>query len=293
MSIGGALMALGSALCFSLMTLLIRRAGDAAGPYAGLTVMLATEIVLAGGAVGAAGRISPPDWTGVGLFLAIGALTGSLANILIFYCIRHAGAPQASAAKVGALVVGMALAMLVFGERLGLLSLVGAVLVLLGLWAVARPDRAATQAGEPGDRVRWGLLAGVAGGLAYAVGNLMRKVAMAHWAEPIGGATLEAVAGLVIILLLPRTYRELREMDWRRAWPLAVAGVAGIAGVGLFLQALNYVPVSVANLLSGVEPVLTLILTTLLFPRVGRLTRSLAMGVIVSTTGILLVVSGM
>jgi drug/metabolite transporter (DMT)-like permease len=292
MNVGGALMALGSALCFSLMALLIRRAGNAAGPYAGLTVMLVAEIVLAGGVVGVGGRLSPPDWTGIGLFLVIGVLTGAVANILFFYCIHFAGAPRASAAKVGALVVGMALAMLIFGERLGPLALVGTVLVLLGLWAVARPDRAATQADQHGDRMQWGLLAGMAGGLAFAVGNLMRKVAMAHWAEPIGGATLEAVAGLAVILLLPRTYRQLREMNWRRVWPLVGAGVVGITGVGLFLQALDYVPVSVANLLSGVEPVLTLILTTLLFPQAGRLTRLLAIGVIVSTVGVLLVVSG-
>ncbi|MGE5675368.1 MAG: EamA family transporter [Mycobacterium leprae] len=293
MGVVGALLALGSALCFSLMVLAIRRAGDRVGSYAGLLVMLVTEIILSGGIIGLGGRMSTPNWVGVAIFLGVGVLTGSFANILIFYCIKTAGAPRASAAKVGALVVGMALAMLIFGERPGPLALVGSFLVLAGLWVVARPDGGTTRSDEQGNRVLWGLLAGVVGGLAFAVGNLLRKTAMGYWAEPAGGATLEAVAGLVVILLLPRTYRELRELPrWRDALPLAGAGVAGIAGVMLFLAALGRIPVSIANLLSGVEPVITLLLTALFLPGAGRLGRALTLGVVVATAGILMVVAG-
>ncbi|HEY8347362.1 MAG TPA: DMT family transporter [Symbiobacteriaceae bacterium] len=288
--LAGFFLGLGCALAYSLTGIFIRRGSELVGPWAGVLLMFTAQTVLALATAGAMGVLQPPGLAAASLYLLVGILTSAPANSLIVSCLQIAGPARASASKVSALVLGMALGTLVLRERLLPWAWAGAALVFVGLGLLMMPARTGAPDLEPA-KARTGILMGLGAGAFFAVGSLMRKVAMMWWPEPLAGAALESAGALLVFLLLPMGYRELKGLRRPGAVSYAAAGGLSLCGTVAFLSALNHIPLTVANLLAGTEPVITLVLSSLLLKSAGdKATLRQSAGVAMVTAGVMILV---
>lgn len=285
----GPVFALLSSFFFALLNQFIRYAGPGVGAIAGMLIMLVSEIGVGLGVLAVLGVASPPTSAGILYFLLAGVLTGFGVNLLLVLCVLNAGPAYGSTTKVAAGVLGVAIGTLFLGDRLAALQWVGVALVLGGLWTIARPRETP---GADVRRVRLGLLYGLGAGLCVAVGNAVRQTALSHWPDSLAGSVLEATAGLVLVLLLPQVYREIRAARgrWRDGLPYVGAGIATLLGIIMTLLALQRTSVTIVNVLAGVEPVITLLLSALLVQNGWQAVRAHTPGVVIATIGVLLIV---
>lgn len=289
----GVALALCSALMFSLVALLIPWAQRDVGPLAGLLAATIVQSGLAWIVAGSIGAIASYNIAGLLLFFAAGVLA-VVGNLLFFRSILIAGPAYASTGKVAAMVIGVTLAATVLGEKPGLYVWIGMLIIGIGLQLLSAGKRHSVELSTPEDgeaRSRHGLLFAFAGGAAFAVGNLVRKQALMAWDEPFVGPAIETMGGLVVLLLVPAVYREWKQVQHGRVWRMATVGFATLGGVVLFLLSLQYTSLSIANVLAGAEPALTLALLFLLGSAQVRHNRRLALGVVTATIGVIVVVA--
>lgn len=129
-TITGVLLALGASLGYAVMTLCSRALAGRYHPLQPMTIGLAAgALLLLPFALASGLTISYPP-TGWMLLLHLGLVPTALACVLFLAGMRHTTATVASIVTLIEPLTGTALAWLLFGERLGPLGLLGAVLLL-------------------------------------------------------------------------------------------------------------------------------------------------------------------
>jgi len=137
----GNLILVGAALTWALYSVLVRRSAGGVGvlPFTIVALLGGLPLALALGAwelasVGV-GDLTLLIWLGV---LYLGLVSTALAAYLWNYAFEHLEAGVASLTFFAQPLVGAALGALLLGERLTPLFLMGAALILVGLWLAAR-----------------------------------------------------------------------------------------------------------------------------------------------------------
>jgi drug/metabolite transporter, DME family len=127
----GILLALGAALCFGAFILVSRLLANRYHPLhsIALAVSIGGLLLLAILAVttGVTAQYSPTTWA---LFLYLGLVPTALAYGLFFHGMKSATAAEASIAALAEPLTSTVLALVIFGERLGALGLLGAALLV-------------------------------------------------------------------------------------------------------------------------------------------------------------------
>ncbi|MGY6519949.1 MAG: DMT family transporter [Lysobacteraceae bacterium] len=290
----GEALSLASAAAWAVGVILYRRLGESLPP---LTLCFLKNLLVLGMLVPIAVLLHGPavpviPWPDVLLALASGVVGIAVADTLYFKALNALGA-----ARMG--VIGnlyspfvIVLGVLVLGERLGLLQLLGFALVMAGVALVSRPARPAPAtterlAGEvlvdaaggtalpprpqPGLKANGPLLATVLGVVAIAlmaVAIIMVKRTLEE--QPLGWITLLRVAGAIGGLLVIAAFRGgIRarlwpgrgRVDWRR---LAIAAAVGqCLAMLLWLGGYKYTDASIAAVLNETASVFIVILAWL------------------------------
>lgn len=103
---------------------------------------------------------------------------------------------------------------------------------------------------------------GLMGAVAYAVGNVLRGVAVEEWNEPIAGALLGALVGVVLHFSTNVNTRsflnQLIDADRKGLLLYVVSGILTIVGQISVIASMWYIPVSIANLITLSTPVLVI-----------------------------------
>jgi drug/metabolite transporter (DMT)-like permease len=138
------------------------------------------------------------------------------------------------------------------------------------------------------------LLLGLGSSLAYAIGNVLRGSAVRLWNEPILGAWVGAVCGLVLHLAFSSGKRQLvarlREASRSGLWLYVLIGVATISAQMCTIGAMRYIPLSLATLVTLCTPLLVFPLSHWLFKQQGEITPGLLAGSALTLLGIFIIV---
>jgi drug/metabolite transporter (DMT)-like permease len=236
-------------------------------------------------------------------FAAAGFFSTYLGRWFFYESVVRFGAAKASIFQVSSPVFTALIAWAVLGESLPPLVLGAMLLAVVGLVVVAaKPGALAAKTpplAQPGPSTAQRLLGsvlilGAGSSLAYAVGNVLRGAAVRSWNEPIVGALVGAVTGLLLYLIFTPNKSQLvarmRAADKRGVWLYALIGVFTIAGQTSTIAAMRYIPLSIATLVTLCTPLLVFPLSQWLLKGGEPITRNTLIGSAMAFAGIVIIV---
>jgi drug/metabolite transporter (DMT)-like permease len=299
--LSGDLLALASALCFSLANITIAKGAARGDEDNGVFVSLLLTTLIAGGiwlALGLARGFVPVTPAALAWFAGAGVLTGFVGRVFGYATVQRLGAMRASAIKRLQPFFAVALGLGVLGERLGGSALAGMALIL-GSFAVlvARPGARRGESGrDRSGRLDVGYLYGPVSALGYSAGYVLRKMGLAEAPDAYLGAAVGTLVGAALFALAgawsTRYAAAVRETFRRpRPWLIA-AGVLSSAGQILYFLALERSSVSRVALLVSLEVFMTIFLSVLFLRREEQLTAAVALAAALGFAGAALVISG-
>src|SRR5690606_12317715 len=117
-------------------------------------------------------------------FVAGGLLTTLLGRLALYAGIRSIGSSRSAALKNGAPIFSILAAVLVLNERISLLSGVGIVLIILGLYLLARKQWQQNGTTSEKKAIFGFLLAGLSA-FFYGIGQVARKLGLLGMNDPV------------------------------------------------------------------------------------------------------------
>lgn len=294
--------------CWAMYNLFLRRGRDFMDPGAGYLLTLILNVLgnflftllpLPGAGSASGGRLALV-W-----FILAGLCNTLLGRTLFFEALFTLGPSRASAWKNASPLYTLIAASFLLGERPGTLAVVGILVTLMGMLALAREQMACeegalAEAGGGGrfglgrDRARGraGLLLGIGSGVAFASGIMLRKAGLNLWPDAAWGSfigALSAFLGWFPFSLRRGEPHLLVRADRRGLGFFFLAGVASSLAQLLIFLSLRLTPSAVTHALTTLEPVFTMMLSGLLLGSRERLTAATVRAVAVICAGVTLV----
>lgn len=302
----GELLSVSALLFFSFNIVLTKVAADRLDIGLGFLIALVFNILFAlallAGQLLLSGEGLAWSSRGFTLFLLAGFFSTYLGRWFFYDSVRRLGPARASTFQVSNPMFTVLFSWALLEEALNGLDLLAILAVLAGLYVVssgsttwsplAPPDPGASL--TAGDRFKQlmasGVLLALFGSLAYAIGNIVRGVAVRDWNEPIAGALLGALLGLTLHLLLNTRAADLPERlvgaDRGGMYLFAISGLLTMAGQVCVISAMWYIPVSVANLITLSTPAAVTPLSLILLKNQESITLRTVLGIVMVLTGI-------
>jgi uncharacterized membrane protein len=276
------ILALSSALCSAIGTMLIQRGLRRSNFYAGFWLNVAVGAV---GLWGAVLLFVPPaewDWRGLPYFIVSGVVGTACGRLFRVASIEKVGAPVAAAISNLAPLIATGLAIALLHERVTLAILSGTLVIVCGTVLLSASGK---QVGFPPRYLVYPFLAATCFGLV----QIVRKLGLSE-AGPVFDAALNITAALVASTAFVVASGKWRALQVGRDsfGYLVAGGAAENVGVLLVIVALGYGEVSVVSPLSATAPLFVLALA-LLFPSdTVRLGWRVASGIGLIVAGVLL-----
>lgn len=261
-----------------------------AGVPAGFTLVLLQ--------LGTGIEIAMPSAWGLCAFALAGICSTYLGRWLIFRSIELMGPSNASGLQSTSPLITAVIGWLILGETITLVGAFGFVLGLVGLLVMNAGIRQSTLAGRPQNGlasfVSSATLIGLASATAYSVSHVLRASAVRDWTEPLVGALIGAVAGVLTLLLASRKQLSGYLRDARRN----AAGVRMYMTVGalqfvaqsLAIASMKFIPASVAALISMSTPLIVMPLSYFVLRGQQKMSAASVIGICITLTGIALVI---
>ncbi|MFZ5642437.1 MAG: DMT family transporter [Bacillota bacterium] len=296
MEIIGELLAVSNAILYSLSNIYSRRALDRMDKDSGMIITLVVNNVIYGLcllAVFMAGKWVPLQWGAVFWFVLAGALTSFMGRYLLLESVKVNGPSRAGTYKVASPVFTLFIGMFIIGEQVNRGSLAGALISLAGLYIISSPDLFRKSADEiKGNKakrlINMGVVIGLASGLSFAVGIAARKVGLQIWPSAVGGAFLGSATAMAITLFSFQVKK--KRIPWsdllgRNSLNYVYSGVCTSVAILCFFVALQFVTVTIANVVASLEPLFTIALSYWILKKRERITKGLVGGAILVSVG--------
>ncbi|MBI2875174.1 MAG: DMT family transporter [Firmicutes bacterium] len=223
----GELLALGSALGYSALNILIKKGLQWSNPGTALFITVVVNNLVFGLGLAwlwAAGALPLFDWRGVAYFALSGVAATLVGRAANFETSRRLGAARASLLRIFAPLFAALISFLFLGEVFGAANLAGVLLVLAGLillglkdlyrssphrdGSIDRDMDAGGRAGEhdrkeaafPPQEIKpdyLGYFLGIISGLTYGLSFVFRKLGLIYMPSPITGAAVSSITALV------------------------------------------------------------------------------------------------
>lgn len=304
----GELVALFSAACFAAANVTITRGSDRRSADNGAFLSILMTGLLSAAAMA---LFRPPQGVhaanlrGVLWFALSGLFTIFVGRVFLYASVQHLGAVRASAIKRLNPVFSVLLGIILLGEPVDMPMWVGMALIFASFALLAaeawraRPPRAdGSVEGRTASGLRtlanMGYFYGPVSALAYAVGYLARKQGLIAMPDPNFGTLIGAVAGALSFVgasAFVDSYRTALRSTFARWNPwLVTAAVMSSLGQILSFVALNYSTISRVALITSIEVVFTLLLSTWLLRSYERMSRASLAAAGMSVIGAALVI---
>ena len=294
-------------ILFTVAILATKAASSRIALSTGFLIATAVNVVFAAAALGVqiALRGEGLTWSGHALllFAAAGAFATYLGRWFFYESVARFGPARASVFQISSPLFVALLTWLVLDEKLTRPAIFGMALTLTGLALVAfKPGFFARQKSAIGTLENGFLkrilasvfVLGLISSLAYAIGNVLRGAAVRTWPEPIAGALIGAISGLVLhVLLTPKKSELLRDFKTANHEGMVlyvVVGVANISGQICTIASMRYIPLSVAALVTLCTPLLVIPLSLYLFKDQEALRVTALLGAVLTLAGIALII---
>jgi uncharacterized membrane protein len=251
------MLALASALCSAVSTMLIQRGLRHANFYAGFWINIVVGMI---GLWSVVLLMVPRDayhWSAVPYFVLSGVVGTAAGRLFRVVAIEKVGAPVAASINNLSPFIATGLAILLLGERVTLPILLGTLVIVLGTILLSQSGR------HVGFRVRH-LLYPLLSASCFGVVAILRKLGLGH-AGPLFDSAINNTAAMVAatVFVLASGKREALVCNGRSLLYFIGGGIAENTGVFLVLVALGFGEVSVVTPLAGTAPLFVLLLTVL------------------------------
>ncbi|PLR83276.1 hypothetical protein CVD25_11675 [Bacillus canaveralius] len=251
------------------------------------------------------------DWNTKGFlfFLSAGVFSTYLGRWFFFETIDKLGPTRASAFQVSNPLFTALIAWLFLGERLHLIDVLAICIVLLGLFLVSyvsqRTVKSQLAAGREQIEVqsirslslKWILTSSILlaffSSLSYAVGNVVRGVAIQNWNQPILGGVLGAILGFLMHAVTNKNtrhfWRDLKTSDSRGVLLYTISGIITITAQIAVIASMRYIPISIANLITLSTPVVVTPVSYFMFKNQEGITYRTIIGILLVMGGIFVI----
>jgi uncharacterized membrane protein len=251
------MLALASALCSAVSTMLIQRGLRHANFYAGFWINIVVGMI---GLWAVVLLMVPADayhWSAVPYFVLSGVVGTAAGRLFRVVAIEKVGAPVAASINNLSPFIASGLAILLLGERVTLPILLGTLVIVLGTILLSQSGR------HSGFRVHH-LLYPLLSASCFGVVAILRKLGLGY-AGPLFDSAINNTAAMVAatVFVLASGKREALVCNGRSLLYFIGGGIAENTGVFLVLVALGFGEVSVVTPLAGTAPLFVLLLTVL------------------------------
>ena len=237
------------------------------------------------------------SWESTGWFVLGGLFSTILGRYALLSSIQSIYPSRASALKNSTPLFTVLYAILILDEDFTPLSLIGllllfAVIVMQGVLTF-RQSRLKVQKDQANTSEWTGYLLGIFAAFVFGLGQGFRKQGLLVHNEPIYGALMGSLIGLLVIVLyqlfkgtLMATVREnYRILNHN----FIIAGVFLSLGPVFFFLAASLLQVSYVSVIAAVEPLITILLSALFLKGREKITPSLLIGAVLILIGITLI----
>jgi len=275
-------MALSSALCTALATMLIQRGLQGASFYAGAWINVVVGAVAAWSAALLLVPLEEYTWQAVPYFALSGVIGTTGGRLFRVLAIQKVGAPVAAAINNLTPLVASVLAILVLGEHVTPPIVGGTLVIVAGTILLSLSGR------YVGFRVP-DLAYPFIAASCFGTVQILRKLGLAS-AGPLLGATINVTAALIASTAFVAASGNLGSLRCSRRSVLYFigGGIAENGGVFLLLLALGFGDVSVVIPLAGTAPLFVLLLAYLFPSAKGALGWRIVAGVVLIVLGVAL-----
>jgi DME family drug/metabolite transporter len=275
-------MALSSALCTSVATMLIQRGLQGATFWAGAWINVVVGVVAAWTFALLLVPFEQYTWQAVPYFALSGLIGTTGGRLFRILAIQKVGAPAAAAVNNMTPFVASGLAILLLGERVTLPIVTGTLVIVAGTILLSLSGR------YVGFRPR-DLIYPFIAASCFGIVQILRKLGLAS-AGPLLGATINVTAALIATTAFVAASGNLRSLRCSRRsvyWFIG-GGIAENAGVFFLLLALGFGDVSVVIPLAGTAPLFVLALAYFFPYERARLGWRIVAGVVLIVLGVAL-----
>jgi drug/metabolite transporter (DMT)-like permease len=307
----GFLLSVGALLLFTVAIVVTKVASSRIPLGLGFLIATVVNVVFAGLAlvVQLAFSRDALNWnpTAFWLFVAAGAFSTYLGRWFFYESVVRFGPAKASIFQVSSPLFTALMAWLLLTESLSRLVLLGMVFTIVGLVMVAYPPGffsrsrvVANGIAEEKTTLHSRLLdsiflLGLGSSLAYSIGNVLRGSAVRSWPEPLLGAWLGAVSGLLLHLAFTSgragLVDRLRTADRRGVWLYVLIGVSTISAQVCVIASMQYIPLSIATLVTLCTPILVFPISHWVLKSAERFTPLMLTGSALAMLGIFVIVT--
>jgi uncharacterized membrane protein len=276
-------LALASALCSALATVLISRGLLRYGPYTGAWVNVAVGTVCVWIAVILGGGVGHPNAAGIAYFALAGVIGTFGGRLLRFLSIETVGASMSAALINLSPLVASILAIIVLGEEVTAPIVIGTLVIVAGTTLLSAGGR------STGIRLV-ALLLPLMSAMCFGVVAILRKIGLSGM-TPVFGFAVNVTAALVAYtaFLIASGQCALMFCRGRSLVYFMMAGVAENVGVFLLLEGLSIGTVSVVAPLASVSPIFVLALSFLFLRGIDILNRRIVLGTLLIVSGVYLI----
>ncbi|MDA1000362.1 MAG: EamA family transporter [bacterium] len=278
------LLALASALAYSVADMSIRYGIQHTNAYVGTSISHGTQLVFNLIMIPILGH-SFPDWGDHYLWIMAGGIVRpALFAILFSIGIARIGVARAAPLKGASPLLGALLAIIFLGENPAWYHLAGIVLVVAGGGIISSGKTA-------GYWNRKDIVYPITASLAAGVGAILWRKGLVGFESPIAGAAVGIAAsffavGTYTLLAIPRErWGNVR----KAALPFLCTGLVGGAGNMLFAAALQQGEVYRVLPLVQISPIITVILAVIFLRRIEWITWRIPAGAALTAGGAILV----
>ncbi|HKW95502.1 MAG TPA: EamA family transporter [Methylomirabilota bacterium] len=274
--------ALSSAMCSAVATILIQRGLDRSNFYAGAWINVVVGAVIAWAATLLLVPFEQYSWSAVPYFVASGVIGTAGGRLFRVLAIEKVGAPVAASVNNLAPLIASGLAIALLGEHVTPPIVTGTLVIVVGTILLSISGR------YVGFQVRH-LIYPFLSASCFGIVAIIRKVGLSH-AGPLFDASINVSAALVAstaFVLASGNVRSLR-CDRRSLLYFIGGGIAENSGVFLLLLALGFGDVSVVTPLAGTAPLFVLLLAYLFPTLKGRLNWRVVVGAFLIVLGVVL-----
>lgn len=241
------------------------------------------------------------------IFLLAGFFSTYIGRRLFFETIAKLGPAKASAFQVSNPLFTVIIAYIFLNENLNVVTLLAILIVLIGLILISyvpinlRPLKVKNknQDIKKFDKYKVFFLSGISlaiiSGLSYAIGNVLRGMAIREWNEPILGSIIGASLGALIQLLLNKDARavfvKIKTFDRKGVYAYMASGILTISAQSSVIASMFYIPVSIANLITLSTPIIVTPVSYFVFKNQEGITRRTMAGIFLVLIGISVIVA--
>ena len=275
-------MALSSALCTALATILILRGLQGASFYAGAWINVVVGAIAAWSAALLLVPLEEYTWQAVPYFALSGLIGTAGGRLFRVLAIQRVGAPVAAAINNLTPLVATVLAILILGEHVTLPIVGGTLVIVAGTILLSLSGR---YVGFRATDLVYPFIAAS----CFGTVQILRKLSLAS-AGPLLGATINVTAALIAMTTFVVASGNLGSLRCSRRSLLYFigGGIAENGGVFLLLLALGFGDVSVVVPLAGSAPLFVLLLAYLFPSAKAALGWRIVAGVVLIVLGVAL-----